>query len=137
MAIERAENFSPQDVVQSRVNKGEASFLGKSFFDETREVLHVGIEKEGDFKDDVKALIEFKTEDSQFPATSMLSSMIGKDNNEQDEWRKFTKLSQVMRSSKRRLKNSLEQKEPSGDKFFRMEVRCPEKECYFAIPTVI
>ena len=41
MAIVRAENSSPNEVIVSKVH----NITGKSFLDETRQVLHIGLEK--------------------------------------------------------------------------------------------
>ena len=44
-AINRAENNSPGEVIISKINNKKMSQVGRSFFDDTREVLHIGLDK--------------------------------------------------------------------------------------------
>lgn len=59
LAIERAEHNSPNDVIVSKIANANVSQVGKSFLDDTRQVLHIGLEKK--HKHDAFITVELMT----------------------------------------------------------------------------
>jgi len=78
LAIERAEANSPQEVTVSRIENSKVQQTGKSFFDETKQVLYIGIEKQS--IRDAKIEVELQTSEGNFPFTGLMSSIL-EDNN--------------------------------------------------------
>lgn len=64
LAIERAEHNAPSDVIVSKIMNKNVSQVGKSFLDDTRQVLHIGLEKK--FKHDAYITVELMTA-GEFP----------------------------------------------------------------------
>lgn len=65
-AITRAEEKDSGDVIVSKVNG--RTVTGKSYFDDTRQVLHISVEKK--YKNNAKITAEFITE-GKFPFASI------------------------------------------------------------------
>ena len=128
LAIERAEHNAPNDVIVSKIVNANISQVGKSFLDDTRQVLHIGLEKK--HKHNAFITAELMTV-GDFPFIGLQSNL---------EWRGDAKLSQVVRTTtSKKHGNQLAPQKIIKDKFYRLLLRCPEtvNECYFSIPSVI
>ena len=79
-AISRAEKSNPNEVIVSKIQNHTFDQVGKSFYDETRQILHIGLDKKK--ARDAKIEVDIIT-DTTFPASAVQSN---------SEWKQGAKL---------------------------------------------
>lgn len=72
-AIERAELDSPLEIIESKVKKKDIDQTGKTFLDETKQLLHITLQKHKKHKAII--MIELQTSTPTFPSLSTQSNI--------------------------------------------------------------
>ena len=80
-SIQRMEQAQPTEVITTKVKNDEIDQTGKSYLDETKQILHISLEKRK--KRDSKILVELQTATPAFPFLATQSNI---------EWREHAQL---------------------------------------------
>ena len=131
--LDRAQIAAPADVIVSKMNMNGTALVGRSFLDDTQQVLYIGLNKRshGDkaaFDRDVAVELDLMTVGTEFPTIGVEASRA--------KWMDAAALSQIVKVAPGTNSTASDQIQ---DRYFHLKLTCgaSETECFFAIPEVL